>query len=142
MGVPAEYSYASEQFRTYLDALRGRLATHSSAVAYTCTDGVFRVFRARLEPQNGLKFANALPAVLRAIFVADWDIAAPRRAWADRQSLTLEIQSVRQHHNFAPDTVISDVAWALRQIAEPRAFERTLSELPPEAHAFWTVVID
>jgi uncharacterized protein (DUF2267 family) len=43
---------------------------------YTMTQGVFQVFRRRLNVTEALRFADTLPPVLRAIFVADWNPAA------------------------------------------------------------------
>lgn len=139
MGVPATYGYADKAFWAYIEALKSRMATHSSAVCYTCTQGTFRAFRARLAPGDALQFANVLPATLRALFVADWNVTAQIAPWADRAALTAEVQALRQHHNFAPDTVIADVAWALRQVVEHDAFARVLAELPEEAGLFWAI---
>lgn len=139
MGVPAPYGYADKAFWAYIDALKTRMVTHSSATSFTCTQGTFRAFRARLAPQDALAFANVLPATLRAIFVADWDITEPVKPWADRATLTAEVKALRRHHNFAPDTVIADVAWALHQVVERDAFARVLDRLPREARAFWDV---
>jgi len=137
MPMPYSYRHASEEYRAFLDDLRERLGTESDNVAYTCADAVFQVFRRRLTPAQALRFADALPAVLRAIFVANWDIAAPPLPFATRAEMTREAQKVRQHHNFAPDSVIGDVAWALARNTAPFEFERALAHLPPEARTFW-----
>lgn len=136
MTRPMIYQHATEDFEAFLEDARDRLDTPSRNVAYTCTDGVLQVFRARLDPQDALRFADVLPAVLRAIFVANWNLA-DRRAWADRETLTGEVKAVRQHHNFSPDTVIADVAWALRRHVNARAFEAVLETLPEPARSFW-----
>lgn len=136
MTRPMIYQHATEDFEAYLTDARDRLDTPSRNVAYTATDGVFQVFRARLDPQDALRFANLLPAVLRAIFVANWNLQ-DRRPWADRPALTREVQLVRQHHNFSPDTVIADVAWALRRHVDEPAFDKLLVTLGAEAREFW-----
>ena len=138
MTRPMIYQHATEDFEAYLLDARDRLDTPSRNVAYTATDGVFRAFRARLDPQDALRFADVLPAVLRAIFVADWDLS-DRRVWADREILTQEVKALRQHHNFSPDSVIADVAWALRRHVDARTFDEMLAILPEEARSFWTV---
>lgn len=136
MTRPMIYQHATEDFEAYLADARDRLDTPSRNVAYTATDGVFQVFRARLDPQDALRFADLLPAVLRAIFVANWTLGY-RRPWADRHALTREVQSVRQHHNFSPDTVIADVAWALRRHVDETAFDKLLATLGSQAQELW-----
>ena len=136
MTRPMIYQHATEDFEAYLADARDRLDTPSRNVAYTATDGVFQVFRARLDPQDALRFADLLPAVLRAIFVANWTLG-DRRPWADRHALTREVQSVRQHHNFSPDTVIADVAWALRRHVDETAFDKLLATLGSQAQELW-----
>lgn len=137
MTRPMIYQHANEDFEAYLADARDRLDTPSRNVAYTATDGVFRAFRARLEIQQALDFANVLPAILRAIFVQDWTVAPPL-AWGGRAEWTHEAKALRRHHNFSPDTVVADVAWALRRHTEDEKFNAVLSRLPPEAQEFWS----
>jgi uncharacterized protein (DUF2267 family) len=138
MTRPMIYQHATEDFETYLADACDRLDTPSRNVAYTATDGVFRAFRARLDPQDALRFSDALPAVLRAIFVAGWKLD-DRRPWADREILTGEVKALRRHHNFSPDTVIADVAWAVRRHVDEKAFDAVLETLGEEARRFWAV---
>ena len=42
-------------------------------MAYTAVQGVLLTFRRRLAPREVMAFADQLPAVLRALFVAGWD---------------------------------------------------------------------
>lgn len=142
MPMPYTYRHASEEYRAFIADLRDRLGTPSDNVAYTCADAVFQVFRRRLTPEQALRFADALPCVLRAIFVANWDISAPPVPFASRAEMTREAQMVRQHHNLAPDSVIGDVAWALSRNAAPFDFNRALAHLSDEARAFWQVPAD
>jgi|TARA_A100001391_G_scaffold151954_2_gene109745 uncharacterized protein (DUF2267 family) len=136
MTRPMMYQRANEDFEAYLLDARERLDTPSRNVAYTSTDGVFRAFRARLEIQQALDFANVLPAVLRAIFVQDW-VPTPPQPWGGRKDWTREAKLLRQHHNLSPDTVVADVAWALRRHVDEATFEAVLARLPQEARAFW-----
>lgn len=138
MTRPMIYQHATEDFEAYLKDACDRLDTPSRNVAYTSTEGVFRAFRARLDPQDALRFADLLPAVLRAIFVSNWCLD-DKRQWASREVLTQEIKALRQHHNFSPDTVIADVAWALRRHMDEKALDGLLETLAPPAQDFWKV---
>lgn len=100
---------------------------------------VFLAFRRRLTPAEGIRFAQTLPAMARALFVAGWDPAQAVVPFVDPAALTREVQAVRQHHNFAPDSCIADVAAAVRACVDEQAFERCLADLPVEACAFWSV---
>ncbi|HML27854.1 MAG TPA: DUF2267 domain-containing protein, partial [Hyphomicrobium sp.] len=106
---------------------------------YTMTEGVFRVFRQRLTVKDALRFADALPPVLRAMFVFDWDTDQPQLRFEDRGAMTREAQALRKDHNFAPDSCISDVARALRKMVDEREFDRVLASLPAGAADFWNV---
>ena len=137
MPMPFTYAHASDEFRAYLTDARDRLDTPSDNVAYTCTDAVFQVFRSRLAPQRALDFADVLPSVLRAIFVWRWRVDDPIRPYADRAVLTREVKDVRRDHNFSPDSVIGDIAWALNRHVDAMDFARVVDRLGPSARAYW-----
>lgn len=139
MPVPVEYKRASMDFEQFmLDArdISGLATTHQT---YTMVQGVFQAFRRRLDVKESIRFANVLPPVLRALFVADWDLDEPRRPFADRATMTREVQALRPDHNFAPDSSIGSVAAALRRNIDQVALDRVLTGLPPGALAFWQV---
>lgn len=137
MPVPPEYGRASDQFRDYLVDARDTAGLWSTHVAYTMTQGVLQAFRRRLTVKDAIAFANVLPIGLRALFVTDWDPDAPIEPFADRATMTKEVQSLRPDHNFAPETAIRDVAQALRRHVDEAAFDRLLARLPEGAVAFW-----
>lgn len=139
MPVPVEYKRASMDFEQFmLDAreISGLATTHQT---YTMVQGVLQAFRRRLDVKQAIGFANVLPPVLRALFVADWDLDEPRRPFEDRAIMTREVQSLRPDHNFAPPSSIRDVAGALRKNIDQAALDRVLTGLPPGALAFWQV---
>jgi uncharacterized protein (DUF2267 family) len=94
---------------------------------------------------EAIHFAGVLPPVLRAIFVADWDVDELHRSfddtasqhWRDRAKMIREVQSLRVDHNFAPDTAIEAVAIALRKNIDEARFDRELQTLPAAAREFW-----
>lgn len=137
MPVPIEYKRASMDFEQFmLDAreISGLATTHQT---YTMVQGVFQAFRRRLDVKQAILFANVLPPVLRALFVADWDLDEPRRPFEDRAIMTREVQSLRPDHNFAPESSIGSVATALRRNIDPVALDRVLAGLPTGAQDFW-----
>jgi len=137
MTVPAEYYDASRHFEEFLVRARDAAGLTTTNQSFTMVEGVFRAFRRRLNPGDAVRFAGILPPVARALFVSDWDPEAPRRPFEDRATMTLEAQSLRGGHNFAPDTCIHDVAVALRASVAEAAFDALLARLPEEARAFW-----
>jgi uncharacterized protein (DUF2267 family) len=135
--MPFAYESASEDFERFLAAAIESSGLTTRNQAYTMTQGVLQVFRRRLTIRDAARFANVLPPVLRALFVADWDTDEPIRPFESREAMTREAQSLRREHNFAPDTAIRDVAFALRGVADVEALERVFATLPPAAGEFW-----
>jgi uncharacterized protein (DUF2267 family) len=135
--IRSEYQRATADFYEFLTDARDVSELGSTHQAYTMVQGVLRTFRCRLDLKDAILFAGVLPAVLRAIFVADWDMDEPRRRFDDRASMTKEVQTLRADHNFAPETAIRDVAHALRRHVDEAAFDRILAKLPEGAEEFW-----
>lgn len=139
MTVPTEIELASLNFSRFLIDAREISGLTSTHQAYTMVEGVLRAFRRRLKVRDAVAFADVLPPLLRAIFVADWDVDEPTLPFEDRAVMTREAQSLRRDHNFAPDTAIRDVATALRRHVDEDAFDRVLARLPEGATDFWRV---
>ncbi|THF54102.1 DUF2267 domain-containing protein [Allorhizobium terrae] len=139
MPMPMEYRHASEQFDAFMEAVQERSGLATRNQTYTMVQGVLQVFRARLAVAEAISFAQVLPAVLRAIFVSEWDVSRSIKLFGSREEMTQEVKGLRRDHNFSPDTAIADVAFVLRQSVDPVAFQRVLNELSPEASAYWAV---
>jgi len=137
MPMPVEYQRATDHFHQFLADARDEANLGSVHQAYTMAQGVFQVFRRRLKIEEAIRFANILPAGLRALFVADWDTEEPILPFEDRASMTREVQSLRPQHNFSPDSSIRDVAVALRRNVDEAALDRVLATLPETARQFW-----
>jgi uncharacterized protein (DUF2267 family) len=137
MPMPMEYQHASDAFERYLQDARETSGLTTRHQVYTMTQGVFQAFRRRLSFEEALRFADVLPPLLRAIFVADWDVNEPRRPFEDRRAMTEDVKSLRRDHNFSPDSAIKNVAAALRKNIDADALDRVLSTLPAEAQEFW-----
>jgi uncharacterized protein (DUF2267 family) len=80
MTIPAEYQRATDHFHQFLCDARDAASLETVNQAYTITHGVMQAFRRRLPVPDAIRFANVLPADIRALFVADWNLgraAAP-----------------------------------------------------------------
>jgi uncharacterized protein (DUF2267 family) len=139
MPVPPEYQRATDHFYMLLTDVRDSAGLTTTNQAYTVLQGVFQVFRRRLDLKDALRFVSVLPVGARALFVAEWDTDEPRLDFEERALMTLEVQALRAEHNYAPETAIRDVAVALRRNVDQTAFERVLAMLPRGAAEFWRV---
>ena len=135
--MPQQYQRAGEAFDAFLRDARDELGHATRNQTYTTVEGVLLTFRRRLTIEQGLRFADALPAVLRAMFVTGWDTREPPVPFGSREAMTAEIKALRRDHNFAPDTAIHDVARALTRHVDASAFEAAVVALPEDARAFW-----
>jgi uncharacterized protein (DUF2267 family) len=137
MPVPSEYQRATDDFYKLLMDARDSAGLSTTNQAYTMVQGVFQVFRRRLDIRDAIRFLGVLPVGARALFVADWDADEPKRGFEDRAVMTREVQALRAEHNYAPETAIRDVAIALRRNLDQAAFDRALAALPGGAAQFW-----
>ncbi|MFY9290434.1 MAG: DUF2267 domain-containing protein [Methylorubrum rhodinum] len=137
MTVPQEYLQASRDFDRFLLAARDALGHETTNQTFATLHGVFVVFRRRLSAREGLTFASALPPVLRAIFVDNWNPDEPVRPFAEREALADEVRGVRIDHNFSPDDAIAALARVLWDHADRDALRRAFSAMPAAAGAFW-----
>ena len=138
MPIPLEYKNASRAFEDFLIDARDALSLATTHQTYTTVQAVLTVFRRRLRPKEVVLFAQELPAVLRAILIAEWDPDTLPVAFADRRTMTREAQAYRGDHNLATDDCIPVVAAALRRHLDAASFDSMLSRLPAEAVSFWT----
>lgn len=137
MPVPPQYQRATDDFFAFLVDARDAASLQTTHQAYTMVQGVLQTFRRRLSLPDAIRFAGVLPAVVRALFVADWDPDEPQRPFGDRATLTAEVQALRPNHNFSPETAIRDVAAALRKHVDQGRFDEQLATLPAGAAEFW-----
>jgi uncharacterized protein (DUF2267 family) len=135
--IPMEFQHASEEFQAFLKDARDASGLTTRNQTYTMVQAVLQTFRRRLEVSEAIRFAGVLPPLLWALFVTDWDPDEPKRAIAGPADLAREVQSLRQNHNFSPNTAIQVIASAVRRRVDSAAFDETLRRLPPEAADFW-----
>ncbi len=139
MPMPFAYRSVTKDFEKFLEDLLSVSSLATSNQCYTQTRAVFLVFRSHVEPQVALDFANALPPVLRAIFIEDWNLAAPVTPMPGKERLLAEVKAIREAHNFSTDTAIAEVALALRRNMNKLDYDLMLQKLPAEAAQFWKV---
>jgi uncharacterized protein (DUF2267 family) len=135
--VPLAYEDATRRFRLLLRDARDAAGLVTTNQSFTMVEAVLRTFRRRLDVADALAFANVLPPLVRALFVADWDPREPRGEFDSRAALTDEVKSLRRDHNFSPDDAIRAVAVAVRRHVDGPAFDRILAGLPAGAADFW-----
>ena len=138
MPTPMEYRLATRDFDRFLADVATETNLGSRHQAYTTTQGVLFCFRRRLSLRDAISFAQILPAMLRALFVGEWDTDEPRAKSWDREVMAAEVKRLRANHNFSPDTAIGDVARVLRRYVDAAAFDRCLEKLPSPAREFWS----
>jgi uncharacterized protein (DUF2267 family) len=139
MPVPMEYRLASQDFDRFMGEVAQETGLATRNQAYTTTQGVMLCFRRRLSLNEAIAFAQVLPAMLRALFVMDWDVSEPLAESWDRAAMTREVKQLRLDHNFSPDDAIENVACILRSHVDAPAFARCLAALPPAASEFWSL---
>lgn len=137
MTIPMEYRQASVDFDRFIVDARDIAGLQTTNQAYTMVQAVLQTFRCRLDVEDAILFADVLPPVLRAIFIAAWDLEEPRSPFSGRTTMTLEVQAFRGDHNISPDTAIADVAAALRKNVDEAKLDRVLARLPAGAADFW-----
>lgn len=138
MPMPWTYRQASREWQAFLADAKEAMNLTSDNACYTSVEGVLLAFRCRLTAQQGLDFAGVLPAVLRALFVANWRLSDPLPP-GTRADWTAQAQALRPHHNQTPENCVAATALALRKSVLRADLERMLATLPPFAAEFWSV---
>ena len=138
MPMPWTYRRATREWQAFLADARAAMNLETDNVTYTAVQGVLQVFRRRLTPQQAVDFAQVLPAVLRALFVADWRLDERPLPPGTRVDWTAEAMALRPHHNLTPPNCVAATALALRKSVLRQDLDRVLATLPPFAAEFWS----
>ncbi|WP_244277615.1 DUF2267 domain-containing protein [Pseudovibrio axinellae] len=139
MPMPQEYQLASQQFESFLKDAQETLGLTTRNQTYTSVQAVLLTFRHRLSPEKILRFADALPPVLRAIFVSDWQTEQFISRFGDYQDWIMDVKALRTHHNFSQETAVCQVSKALRQYVDLSHFQATLETLGADAVRYWSI---
>lgn len=138
MPLPWTYRQATREWQAFIAQARTAMDLESDNATYTAVQGVLQAFRRRLTPQQAIDFAQILPSVLRALFVADWTLEDSPSAPGSREDWTREAMALRPHHNQTPPNCIEATAFALRKSVLRQDLDRVLATLPPFAAEFWS----
>lgn len=138
MPMPWTYRLATREWQAFLADARDAMNLTSDNATFTAVEGVLRAFRRRLSPQQAIDFAQVLPSVLRALFVADWRMDEGPLPAGTRADWTAEAMALRPHHNLTPGNCVEATALALRKSVLREDLDRVLSTLPTFAAEFWS----
>jgi uncharacterized protein (DUF2267 family) len=138
MPMPWTYRQATREWQAFLAEARSAMNLDSENTTYTAVQGVLFAFRRRLTPQQVIDFAQVLPSVLRALFVADWRLDDTPLPPGSRADWTAEAMALRPHHNLTPANCVEATALALRKSILRDDLDRVLATLPPFAAEFWS----
>lgn len=138
MPMPWTYRQATREWQAFLAEARAAMDLETDNLAFTAVEGVLRAFRRRLTPQQAIDFAQVLPSVLRALFVADWRLDEGPLPPGTRADWTAEAMALRPHHNLTPPNCVAATAYALRKSVLRADLERVLATLPSFAAEFWS----
>ena len=139
MPMPWTYRQATREWQAFLADAMAEMGLSTDHSTFTAVEGVLHAFRRRLTPQQAIDFAQVLPSVLRALFVAEWDLSQPPAPSGTRADWTAEAKALRRHHNIAPDNAVAATAFALRRAVLRADLDRVIAPLPPFASEFWSV---
>jgi uncharacterized protein (DUF2267 family) len=137
MPMPWTYRQATREWQAFLAEARTAMDLTSDNATFTAVEGVLRAFRRRLSAQQAIDFAQVLPSVLRALFIADWQLSDPAPS-GTRDDWTTEAMALRPHHNLTPPNCVEATALALRKSILREDLDRVLATLPPFAVEFWS----
>ena len=138
MPMPWTYRQATREWQAFLADAREAMNLVSDNATFTAVEGTLRAFRRRLSPQQAVDFAQVLPSVLRALFVAGWHLDEGPLPPGTRADWTAEAMSLRPHHNQTPPDCIAATALALRKSVLREDLDRVIATLPPFAADYWS----
>ena len=138
MTVPIDYKQATADFDRFMLDLSEELDLQTTHQAWGALLGGFDTFRRRLDADEALAFAKALPPLLRAVFVQDWHLGLERAAFAERAVLDREVLVYHRDHQLAQPGCIAATAKALWRHVDARRLDAALSRMPDGAKAFWS----
>jgi uncharacterized protein (DUF2267 family) len=147
MTVPRDVVYGSEQFRDWLVALKERALLGSTNQSYAMLRAVLHEVRDRLPLDEALRFADALPPLVRGIMLEAWHparaaavegeagAAAARPPFLDAVKVRLE------PHQPPSDSIVEDVLAVLALRTPPNILPILSRYMPVELRAGWRAAV-
>ena len=137
MPAPADITYASRAYEAFAADLKATALLETHNQVYAMTRAVLHQCRSHLAVEEGLAFAQGLPAVLRAIFVEGWHGSEVPQPFADPDAFLADVVTRLAPHHVPPASIVRDVAVVLGRHADPKAWSRALDALPPGLAGLW-----
>lgn len=137
MPYPHEYMVATEKFADFLGDVKEEAGFGSRHMAYTMAQGVFQVFRRRIDLRSAIRFVSVLPVGMRALFVDEWGTEEEQLPFTDLAVMNEEVKKLRPDHNFSTPSAIQQVAAAVKKHVDQEKVREVLKEISDEALAFW-----
>jgi len=140
MPTPQDVAYASQQLQDWLLDLRSRALLGSTHQAYAMLRAVLHELRDRVPVDDALRFADALPPLVRGIMLERWHPldAAP----AARPSFLDAVKARLEPHTPPPDSIVEDVLAVLAQRAQPNLLGTLGEHMPVELQPQWRAAME
>jgi uncharacterized protein (DUF2267 family) len=138
MTVPIDYRRASADFDGFVLDLREALDLQTTHQAWGVLLGILSTFGRRLNSEESLIFAKALPPLLRSAFVQEWHIPNEPLPFVDREALEAEVMAYHRDHQLAQPGCIAATAATVWRHVDNERFATALRKLPAKAEEFWS----
>ncbi len=140
MTVPQDVTYASQQLQEWLLELKQHALLGSTNGSYAMLRAVLHEVRDRSRMDDTLRFADALPPLVRGIMLEAWHpldaVVTTRPPFLDAVKARLE------PHHPPPETIVEDVLAVLAHRTHPNLLHTITEHLPPELQSQWRAAID
>jgi uncharacterized protein (DUF2267 family) len=140
MTVPQDVSYASEQFREWLLELKQRALLGSTNQGYAMLLAMLQELRDRSSIDDALRFADALPPLVRGIMLDHWHPAGAGTPTTRRLFLGA-VKERLEPHQPPPDSIVDDVLAVLAHRTHSVVLPVLTEHLPPELQAQWRAAV-
>ncbi|HEX9290823.1 MAG TPA: DUF2267 domain-containing protein [Anaeromyxobacteraceae bacterium] len=140
MTVPQDVTYASQQLQEWLLDLKQRALLGSTNGSYAMLRAVLHEARDRLLIDDALRFADALPPLVRGIMLESWH---PLDAIPSTRPPVLDAVKARlEPHHPPPESIVEDVLAVLAHRTHPHLLHAIAEHLPPEFQSQWRAATD
>jgi uncharacterized protein (DUF2267 family) len=139
MTLPYDVIHASRQLQEWLEELKERALLGSHNQSYSMLRGVLQEIRDRVPIDAALRFADALPPLVRGIMLERWHPAAtapPSRPFLDAVKARLE------PHTPPFDSIVDDVLAVLAHRTDELLLPVLTENLPAELQAAWRALLE
>ena len=140
MPTPQDVAYASQQLQEWLLDLRQRALLGSTHQAYSMLRTVLHEVRDRSPMDDALRFADALPPLVRGIMLERWH--PPHAAPATRPTFLDAVKERLEPHTPPPGGIVEDVLAVLAQRTQPNLLPTLTEHMPAELQPQWRAAVE